>query len=118
MNPIIEERTDMIEVRDERSDRGAENSAEPAVVLLPEDFTQNLRKRWDEVQTGFVDEPRKAVQEADELVGSAIDRLSQSFTDQRKALEGQWDKGGDVSTEELRLALRRYRAFFQRLLKV
>lgn len=118
MNPIIEERTDLIEVRDERSGGRPENAAEPAVVLLPEDFTQDLKRRWDQVQTGFVDEPRKAVQQADELVGSAIDRLSQSFSEQRKAMEGQWDKGGDVSTEDLRLALRRYRAFFQRLLAV
>jgi hypothetical protein len=117
MNPIIEERTDVMEVREGRSGRLPESGDSPA-VLLPEDFTQDLRRRWDQVQTGFVDEPRKAVQQADELVGSAIDRLSQSFTEQRKTLEGQWDKGGDVSTEDLRQALRKYRAFFQRLLAI
>ena len=127
MKPLIEERSEEIAVREERSGLGPQEERsdlrpqaidEPAAVLLPADFTQDLRRRWDQVQTGFVDEPRKAVQQADELVGSAIDRLSQSFTEQRKTLEGQWDKGGDVSTEDLRQALRRYRAFFQRLLTI
>jgi len=119
MNPSIEERT---EIREERSAVMAapspDTGEEPNAALLPADFSQNLRRRWDEVQTSFVDEPRKAVQQADELVGSAIDRLSQSFTEQRKTLEGEWDAGSDVSTENLRLALRRYRAFFQRLLAI
>jgi hypothetical protein len=99
-------------------DERSETAQEPSTALLPGDFAENLRHRWDEVQTGFVDEPRKAVQQADELVGSAIDRLSQSFSEQRRTLEGQWDRGDDVSTEELRQALRRYRAFFQRLLAI
>src|SRR5579872_400792 len=102
MNTTIEERSEAME---------DQNTA-----LLQGDFAQDLRRRWDAVQTGFVDEPRKSVQQADELVGSAIDRLSQSFSEQKKTLEGQWDRGDNVSTEELRLALRRYRAFFQRLL--
>jgi hypothetical protein len=91
---------------------------EPGMALLPGDFTQELRRRWDQVQAGFVDEPRKAVEQADNLVGSAIERLSQSFSEQRKTLEGQWGRGDDVSTEDLLQALRRYRAFFQRLLAV
>jgi hypothetical protein len=65
-----------------------------------------------------VDEPRRAVQQADQLVDDAIQRLSQSFTEQRSNLEGQWDRGDDVSTEELRIALQKYRAFFQKLLTV
>src|SRR5215472_8988167 len=105
MNPsYTEERTDTMD--------------EQGMALLPVDFTQELRRRWDQVQAGFVDEPRKAVQQADELVGSAIDRLSQSFSDQRKTLEGQWERGDDVSTEDLRQAFRRYRAFFRRLLAI
>jgi hypothetical protein len=99
---------------EERSD----TMDEQGMALLPGDFAQDLRRRWDQVQAGFVDEPRRAVQQADELVGSAIDRLSQSFSEQRKTLEGQWGRGDDVSTEDLRQALRRYRAFFQRLLAV
>ncbi|HKE21256.1 MAG TPA: hypothetical protein VKB88_02640 [Bryobacteraceae bacterium] len=118
MNPVTEKRTDGMGVREERSGRRPESVDEPTAALLPGDFTQDLQRRWDQVQTGFVDEPRTAVQQADELVGLAIDRLSQSFTAQRKTLEEQWGKGGDVSTEDLRQALRRYRAFFQRLLVI
>jgi hypothetical protein len=86
--------------------------------ILTPDFTQQLRSRWDQIQGAFVDEPRRAVQQADQLVDDAIQRLSQSFTEQRSNLEGQWDRGDDVSTEELRIALQKYRAFFQKLLTV
>ena len=87
-------------------------------ALLDEKQTQKLRTRWSEVQTGFVDEPRKAVEQADELVADAIKRLSQSFTDQRAQLETQWNSGSEASTEDLRQALRRYRSFFDRLLSL
>jgi len=86
--------------------------------LLPQDFVQDLRNKWDRVQTAFVDEPRAAVQQADELVASAIKRLAESFADARNNLERQWDRGDQVNTEELRLALRKYRSFFQKLLTV
>jgi hypothetical protein len=86
--------------------------------LLPADFVQELRSRWDRVQTGFVDEPRSAVQQADELVASAMKRIAESFAEARNGLERQWDRGDQVSTEDLRIALRKYRAFFQRLLAV
>lgn len=86
--------------------------------LLPQDFVQDLRTRWDDVQTGFVDEPRGAVQRADELVAQTIQRLAQSFADERGRLEEQWGRGDNVNTEDLRLALRKYRSFFQRLLTV
>ena len=86
--------------------------------LLPADFVQELRSRWDRVQTGFVDEPRSAVQQADELVASAMKRIAESFAEARNGLERQWDRGDEVSTEDLRIALRKYRAFFQRLLAV
>ena len=86
--------------------------------LLAPDAVQDFRTRWDRVQTAFVDDPRSAVKDADELVANAIKRLAESFAEQRGGLEQQWDRGGDVSTEDLRLALRRYRAFFQRLLAV
>jgi hypothetical protein len=78
----------------------------------------DLRMRWGSVQTGFVDEPRWAVQEADKLVATVVDRLTASFSNERSTLEKQWDRGEDVSTEELRLALQRYRTFFDRLLNV
>jgi hypothetical protein len=86
--------------------------------LLPQDFVQDLRSRWDKVQTGFVDEPRNAVQEADELVAQAMKRLAESFANERNQLEGQWDRGDNVNTEDLRVALRKYRSFFHRLLSI
>jgi hypothetical protein len=76
------------------------------------------RTQWDAVQTGFVDEPRKAVQEADALVSLVIKRLSETFGDERASLERQWGKGDEISTEDLRVALRRYRSFFERLLSL
>ena len=86
--------------------------------LLTQDFVQDLRSRWDRVQGTFVDEPRSAVQEADQLVGQAIQRLSDTFTDARGRLEEQWSRGADVSTEDLRQTLQRYRAFFNRILAI
>jgi hypothetical protein len=74
------------------------------------------RTQWDAIQTGFVDEPRKAVQEADALVALVTKRLTEVFTDERASLDQQWGKGDEVSTEDLRVALRRYRSFFERLL--
>jgi hypothetical protein len=76
------------------------------------------RTQWDAIQTGFVDEPRKAVQEADALVALVMKRLSEVFTDERGTLERQWGKGDQISTEDLRVALRRYRSFFERLLSL
>jgi len=86
--------------------------------LLPSDFTGELRSRWDKIQAGFVDEPRTAVQHADELVAQAMKQIAESFSAERTKLEQQWDRGDDVNTEDLRQALRKYRAFFQRLLSV
>jgi len=86
--------------------------------LFPNDELDNLRTRWKEIQTNFVDEPRKAVEQADGLVASAMKRLAEVFADERSNLEKQWDRGDDVSTEDLRVAFRRYRSFFDRLLSV
>lgn len=80
--------------------------------------TQTFRSRWDEIQTGFVDEPRKAVEQADTLVAEVIKRLADIFVEERNELEQQWDRGDQVSTEDLRLALQRYRSFFSRLLTI
>jgi hypothetical protein len=79
---------------------------------------QGFRSRWDQVQASFVDEPRLAVEQADGLVASMVKRLVEEFSTARADLEGQWDKGTDVSTEELRQVLRRYRSFFNRLLPI
>jgi hypothetical protein len=86
--------------------------------LFPEAEAQELRARWDNVQASFVDEPRRAVKEADTLVATAMKRLAEQFADERSKLESQWDKGDDVSTEDLRIAMQRYRSFFGRLLSV
>jgi hypothetical protein len=86
--------------------------------LLVEKDRQDLQRRWDQIQTAFVDQPRNAVHDADALVSSAIDRLSKGFADERSKLEQQWDKGDQVSTEDLRVALQRYRSFFQRMLSI
>jgi hypothetical protein len=89
-----------------------------ATPLFPTAELDGLRTRWQAIQTGFVDEPRKAVQEADGLVASAMKRLAEVFAQERSGLEQQWDRGDSVSTEDLRLALQRYRTFFERLLAV
>jgi hypothetical protein len=77
---------------------------------------QRYRERWDEVQVGFVDEPRRSVSDADVLVADVIDEITKGFAATRADLEDQWSGGGDASTEDLRVALQRYRAFFRRLL--
>jgi len=89
-----------------------------AVPFFVEKDRQELQRHWDQIQTGFVDQPRNAVHEADALVSSAIDRLSKGFADARSKLEQQWDKGDNVSTEDLRVAFQRYRSFFQRMLSI
>jgi hypothetical protein len=89
-----------------------------ATPLFPSHELQDLQGRWDKVQTGFVDQPRNAVHEADKLVSSAIQRLSEVFSAERSKLEQQWDRGDDVSTEDLRVALQRYRSFFRRVLSM
>jgi hypothetical protein len=79
--------------------------------------TGELSSRWDAIQAGFVDEPRRSVEQADELVARVIQRLAESFASERSQLEGQWSSGREVGTEELRVALRRYRTFFRLLLR-
>jgi hypothetical protein len=86
--------------------------------LFSSEEARNLRARWDAIQVGFVDEPRHSVQQADNLVAGTMKRLAEIFAEERGNLESQWDKGTNFSTEDLRLALRRYRSFFSRLLNV
>jgi len=71
---------------------------------------------WTTIQAAFVDDPRDAVKEADALVAELMQRLAETFADERSRLESQWDRDEDVSTEDLRIALQRYRSFFDRLL--
>src|ERR1700693_4437353 len=86
--------------------------------LFPNNELEDLRNRWSAVQTAFVDEPRSAVEQADGLVAAAMKRLAEVFAEERSRLEQQWDRGNNVSTEDLRIALQRYRSFFQRLLSI
>jgi hypothetical protein len=94
------------------------SKSEDSAPLFPNNELENLRSRWKEIQTTFVDEPRKAVEQADGLVASAMKRLAEVFAEERSKLEQQWDRGDSVSTEDLRVALQRYRTFFHRLLSV
>jgi hypothetical protein len=91
---------------------------EQPVPLFSGEEAKDFRARWDAIQVGFVDEPRQVVGQADSLVALTMTRLAEMFAAERAKLEGQWDHGADVSTEDLRLALRRYRSFFGRLLSV
>jgi len=102
------------------ADRGATmaSAENGSTALFPADELEQLRGRWKEVQTGFVDEPRKAVEQADGLVASAMKRLAGVFAEERSKLEKQWVRGDSVSTEDLRVALQRYRTFFDRLLSI
>jgi hypothetical protein len=86
--------------------------------LLQQTDTESLHGRWMDVQSNFVDDPRRAVQDADALVAELMQKLAKMFADERSKLEQEWDRGGEVSTEDLRTALRRYSSFFERLLSV
>ena len=99
-----------------------EGRPQPASVETPSLMKtvdeENFRSRWNSIQTGFVDEPRGSVEQADELVAELMQHLARSFSDQRSNLETHWQRSEQVSTEELRGALRRYRSFFDRLLSI
>jgi hypothetical protein len=99
--------------RPEQASNGRQEHYEP---LLPSDQAERFTSRWQEIQAGFVDEPRDSVEQADALVADLMQRLAAGFSEERKHLESQWDEGDDVSTEDLRVALTRYRSFFERLL--
>jgi hypothetical protein len=86
--------------------------------LFSESEVGDFRGRWSNIQTGFVDEPRRAVEDADNLVAQLMKKLAEGFANERSGLEKQWDRGDNVSTEDLRVALQRYRSFFDRLLKI
>jgi hypothetical protein len=98
------------------ADAGTADTATKAGHLLAPDDAEAFRARWTDVQHGFVDAPRQAVEQADGLVAELMQHLAKTFADERGRLEGQWDQGDDVSTEDLRTAFQRYRLFFERLL--
>ena len=96
------------------ADRGG--AAPTTGPLLATDDAEGFRARWTDIQTGFVDAPRRAVEQADALVAELMQHLARTFADERGALESQWDRGDDVPTDNLRDAFQRYRSFFERLL--
>jgi hypothetical protein len=101
------------EARFERSSAG-----DARTPLFPAEHAAELRREWEAIQTGFVDEPRRSVEAADALVVQVTRRLTEAFASERGGLEEQWSRGDSVSTEDLRVALRRYRSFFDRLLSL
>ena len=112
-----EERTRDTTVAEDRepatTSAGTASSTGP---LLAAEDAEGFRARWTDIQTGFVDAPRRAVEQADALVAELMQHLARTFADERGRLEGQWDRGDDVPTDHLRDAFQRYRSFFERLL--
>jgi hypothetical protein len=104
----VEGTRDLVQDQSLKNDRSGQ--------LFPENELNELRARWDKVQIRFVDEPRSAVEQADGLVATVVKRIAEQFAAERAELEHQWDRGDNVSTEDLRQALRRYHSFFDRLL--
>jgi hypothetical protein len=105
--PVIENQNSDVRSEDEQL----------APLFLP-DVAKDFRSRWDAVQISFVDDPRQAVRQADELVAQVMKSLAETFSNERAKLEGQVDQTDKASTENLRVALRRYRSFFERLLSL
>jgi hypothetical protein len=91
------------------------DSSDGLEPLFTDPVAAEFRSRWDEVQRGFVDDPGQAVKAGDELVTQVIQSLAQSFSAQRRQFDGNVEAERD-STENLRIALRRYRSLFERLL--
>ncbi len=101
---------------DPAADASATAEGDEGAPLLPVQSEERFRSSWEAVQVTFVDEPRESVRRADQLVAELMKELAEGFAEARSKLEADWDRGEDVSTEDLRQALQRYRSFFQRLL--
>ena len=93
-----------------------DGAVEQLAALFDDDTARDFRARWKDVQIGFVDDPRQSVQRADELVAQVMKSLAESFARQRAGIEADMGEASQASTENLRLALRSYRSFFERLL--
>lgn len=111
-----ENRAENRNVRDDNRNVNRDvNSEEEFAALFEDNEAEQFRTQWLEIQSRFVDDPSVSVKEADDLVADVIKNITRSFADKRISLESQW-KSGDVSTEDLRMAMKRYRSFFNRLL--
>ena len=122
-NPTMERPVSTADVARQMDDHAMQNQRQTDngshnAPLLSNELTHRLQSEWTNVQASFVDEPRQAVQKADELVAFAIKQIAETFARERSGLEAQWDREGEVSTEDLRVALTRYRSFFHRLLSM
>jgi len=102
----------------EQKSADARTAPENNTPMFEPQETEDFRSRWYRIQTEFIDDPRRCVKRADELVAETMKRLTDVFGREREKLEGEWDRGENVSTEDLRIALQRYRSFFDRLLSV
>jgi hypothetical protein len=98
--------------------RPGQTKEETPTPLFAADAAASFRSRWQDIQTSFVDEPTRAVEQADSLVAEIMQQLAKTFADERSQLEEQGEHGKDISTEDLRMALRHYRSFFDRLLSI
>jgi hypothetical protein len=123
--PAAEPAATTLDDRSQPSDGAAldatsrDGERETLVELFTPDVASGFRSRWDAIQIGFVDDPNSAVRQADELVAQVMARLAETFAKERSELEGVVGRDdGMASTENLRMALRRYRSFFQRLLSL
>ena len=96
----------------------AQTNEEDRAPLFTADAAESFRSRWQDIQTSFIDEPTRAVEQADSLVAEIMQQLAKTFADERSQLEAQGEHGKDISTEDLRMALRHYRSFFDRLLSI
>jgi hypothetical protein len=119
-NPEEQEQRAENEAREEK--RAAENRSpvnpvnEDLVPLFEEEAAKKFRSRWLAIQSKFVDDPSASVKQADDLVSDVIKSVTMNFSNRRVALERQWNGEEKASTEDLRMAIRRYRSFFDRLL--
>lgn len=119
MNPeSMQDRGAVIDVDGETTAEAAVTKPNPAsrTPYLAEADSERVNEQWKRVQTDFVDDPRKSVSEAHQLVSEMVERIVETFSQERNELEQQWSKGANVSTEDLRVCLQRYRTFFERLL--
>jgi hypothetical protein len=111
--PVINERS----AEHKNKDRDTKREEEFA-PLFENNQAESFRNQWLEIQSRFVDDPNVSVKDADELVANVIKNITDTFADKRMSLEKQWKSGEEVSTEDLRVALKRYRSFFDRLLSL
>ena len=117
---VIEEEIENDQSVEEKTDESKASVSEAEFLpLFENDEAEKFRSQWLDIQSRFVDNPGDSVKEADELVADVIKSITRSFADRRISLENQWNSGeNNVSTEDLRMSIKRYRSFFNRLLSL